>query len=216
MSEPPLIYVYYNGADLTNYRGALEAAGCVPVFATDPAVAKRCAALLLPGGGDIDPARYGQTPRGKPRLNPEREAAEFALLDTFLQAGKPILGICLGLQMINVALGGDLQQLVMHHGADKEGGDSLHPVRNAEGALMAELYGERCVVNSCHRQAVGRLGKDLEAIQWAEDGVVEAVLHRSLPILGVQWHPERIAGLLRRKECVDGGEVFRWLRRHIT
>lgn len=208
---PPLIYIYYNGADLTNYRGALEAVGGVPLFTTELKVAQRCAGLLLPGGGDIDPARYGQTPLGKPRLDPAREAAEFALLEIFLQAKKPILGICLGMQMLNVALGGDLQQLVMRHGPDKDGKDSLHPVRNAPGSLMEKLYGQQCMVNSYHRQAVGTVAEDLEAIQWGKDDVVEAVCHKGLPALGVQWHPERIAGPMRRQGSVDGLEMFRWL-----
>ena len=72
-----------------------------------------------------------------------------------------------------------------------EGVDRLHSVQNAP-SFLRELYGERCMVNSCHHQIIGRLGTGLEVLQRAEDGVVEAFRHKALPVWGIQWHPERL------------------------
>lgn len=113
-----------------------------------------------------------------------------------------VLGICRGHQVINVFFGGTLVQDLPGHGAAGDI-DRLHFVRTAASPLR-ELYGERHVVNSAHHQAVDRLGSGLRALQWAPDGTVEALCHRTLPVWGVQWHPERTGGYL------DGVRLFRW------
>ena len=130
-------------------------------------------------------------------LEPERDAAEFLLLERFTAAGKPVLGICRGLQTINVFFGGTLAQNVPGHEA-VDGGDKLHPVRMAPSSL-SRICGEEAVVNSAHHQAADRLGQGLAAVQWAADGVVEALEHETLPVWGVQWHPERLPGELGRR-----------------
>ena len=183
------VYIYGEAESFPNYRRAVEAAGGRAVFGR-----KRRSllgdALLLPGGGDLEPWRYGQENTASRNLDPERDEAELALLQDFTAAGKPVLGICRGLQTVNVFFGGTLAQDIPGHGA-RGGADGLHPVRRAPGAPMPLSGGW---VNSAHHQAADRLGSGLRAVQWAEDGVVEALVHRRLPVWAVQWHPERLEG----------------------
>lgn len=173
-----------------NYRRAVEVAGGRLRFGGDPL---DCDFLLLPGGGDLEPWRYGQENTASRSLEPERDAAELALIDLFLNLGKPVFGVCRGMQTLNVFFGGTLLQDIPDHG-QVGGRDRLHEVRTV--GELAALCGEDVTVNSAHHQALDRLGAGLEAVQWAPDGVVEAVCHRSLPVWGVQWHPERLDGPL--------------------
>lgn len=184
-------FVWGNPERYGNYRRAAEAAGGRLCFGGDPA---DCDFLLLPGGGDLEPWRYGQENTASRGLEPERDAAELALLDLFMTLGKPVFGVCRGMQTLNVFFGGTLLQDIPGHG-QVLGRDRLHEVRTAAGPLAA-LCGEDLTVNSAHHQALDRLGAGLEVVQWAPDGVVEAVCHRSLPVWGVQWHPERLDGPL--------------------
>ena len=155
--------------------------------------------LVFTGGGDLQPglfdADHHPTVYGVCR---ERDAFELALMQAALERRTPLLAICRGLQVLNVALGGDLHL----HLPDVRGNEVPHrrtgasavphPVRLAEGSALALLYGRsELEVQSWHHQAVDRLGRGLAAIGWAEDGTVEAV---ELPgeswLLAVQWHPE--------------------------
>lgn len=174
-----------------NYSRAIEAAGGRVRFSDGSGPEAGCDALLLPGGGDLEPWRYGQPNTASRDMEPERDAAEFALLERFTAAGKPVLGICRGLQSINVYFGGTLVQDLPGHSALDSGDDRLHPVCTAASFLSA-VCGGHAVVNSAHHQAVDRLGQGLRAVQWSPDGVVEAISHRVLPVWGVQWHPERL------------------------
>lgn len=192
------VYIWGEAKRYENYRRAVEAAGGRVRFGGSPA---GCGALLLPGGGDMEPWRYGQANTASRGLEPRRDAAELALLERFTALGKPVLGICRGHQAINVFFGGTLVQDLPGHSA-AGGVDRLHRVRTAPSPLR-QLYGEQCVVNSAHHQAADRLGSGLQAVQWAPDGTVEALCHRSLPVWGVQWHPERADGYL------DGARLFR-------
>lgn len=186
------IFIFGQEDKYLNYRKALELAGGQAVFGATAETAAACDGLLLPGGGDLEPWRYGQPNTASRGLEPERDAAELALLEQFTAAKKPVLGICRGLQTVNVFFGGTLVQDLPGHSA-VDGADSLHAVRTA-ASFLSGTCGERAVVNSAHHQATDRLGQGLEAVQWAEDGVVEALAHRMLPVWGVQWHPERLAG----------------------
>lgn len=191
------VYIWGSPERYKNYRRAVEAAGGQVRFGGR---IDGCGALLLPGGGDMEPWRYGQANTGSRCLEPERDAAELLLLERFTTLGRPVLGICRGLQTINVFFGGTLIQDLSGH-SSVDGIDRLHRVRAAPSPLR-DLYGERCVVNSAHHQAADRLGSGLCAVQWASDGTVEALCHKSLPVWGVQWHPERTGGVL------DGGKLF--------
>lgn len=210
MTRPP-IQLSGGPGGMDSYTAALEAAGGLPRPGYCPGPDLSCAGLVLCGGGDLDCALFGQEDRGSDPPDRGRDRAELELFRAFFQAGKPILGICRGMQVINVALGGDLIQdlppslLPFHGRADR---DLVHPVRTAEGSLLRRLYGPVFSVNSAHHQAVDRLGGGLSPIAWAEGGFPEAIVYASMPVLGVQFHPERMAFARRRADTADGAAVF--------
>jgi gamma-glutamyl-gamma-aminobutyrate hydrolase PuuD len=153
-------------------------------------------ALLLVGGDDLDPARFGQPrhPQARP-LHPRREQAEFAWFDWAQQAGVPILGICLGCQVINVARGGSLHQFLGDRpGVGRHRDAEPGPDHDAEvtGPLLASILGKSVTqVATNHKQAVDALGRGLIVSARAPDGVIEAIEDDAGRfILGVQWHPE--------------------------
>ncbi len=180
------VFLGWTEQPFPNYIAALERLGAV----VERQNADACDALLLPGGGDIDPCRYGQRVIGATDVDPARDDCEFALFRRFAERGRPILGICRGMQLINVALGGTLCRHIDGH-SRVDGADRRHTVCTDDPRLLA-LYGERFCVNSAHHQCVDRLGVGLRASAWAEDGVVEALRHRTQPIFATQWHPERL------------------------
>ncbi|MEU9285539.1 gamma-glutamyl-gamma-aminobutyrate hydrolase family protein [Streptomyces sp. NPDC048275] len=168
------------------------------------AAVARLDAVVVAGGPDVDPARYGaeRSPRTGPPA-PERDAWELALIQAALASGTPLLGICRGMQLLNVALGGTLIQHLDGHVKDV-GVVGRHEVTPVPGSLYAEIAPESCAVPTYHHQAVERLGEGLVACAHASDGTVEAIeLPRPGWVLGVQWHPEmgedeRVMGALVR------------------
>lgn len=210
---PPTLLLSGNHQSRANYETAVSAAGGRPRSFYLPAPDDSgYDGLILCGGGDIHPARFGQVDAGSRNIDPRRDEAELALTARFLASGKPILGICRGIQLLNVALGGDLIQdlppdLRPNHTGQ---GDLLHPTRTAPGSFLRRLYGPAPTVNSAHHQSVGRLGRGLNAIQWSMDGCVEGLCHTSLPLWGVQWHPERLCLDHARPGAADGLALFRF------
>lgn len=185
------------------YYRLVLAAGGLPVLAPpldgfDDALAAAFAphGLLLTGGADLDPARFGQPrhPKASP-LNTRRERAEFAWMDWADRHGAAVLGICLGCQVINVARGGSLVQYLGELGGPlahaSPAGDARHDAV-VTGPRLRGLIGERAVgVNSRHQQAVDRVGAALVEAARATDGVIEAVEGRDERfVLGIQWHME--------------------------
>jgi putative glutamine amidotransferase len=170
-----------------------------------------CDGLILPGGGDIFPIFYDQLDNGSKNINMDLDILQFRAFQFFLSEKKPILGICRGLQVINVALKGSLIQdlppeSAARHSYQKE--DKYHSSVTRAGSFLRELYGENPVINSAHHQAIDKLGEDLEAIQWCpDDNCIEAIVHKSLPVLGVQWHPERID---EAKSGISGGKLLNY------
>lgn len=195
-----------------NYLDAFGRCGAEVICSADPAAGIGCDALLLPGGADVDPARYGQGMNGSRSIDPERDARELDALARFLAAGLPVLGICRGLQVLNTAFGGTLHQDIPGHTKLAPDTDRVHP-SHTEDALLTALYGTDFAINSAHHQAIDRLGEGLRAVQWSHDGLVEAVRHESLPIFAVQWHPERMCFARRREDAVDSELMLRaWLK----
>lgn len=189
----------------TAYVRALENAGLVPLavptmLAPDHAAAALTGVrgLVLTGGEDVAPERYGAAPH--PRLgaiDPSRDAAEVALIGAARERRLPILAICRGIQILNVALGGTLyQDLESERPGPVPHSDETarHEVRVAAGSLLEHTLGVRsATVNSRHHQAIRDLAPTLKAVAWAEDGVIEAAEPESARdpwIVAVQWHPE--------------------------
>ena len=166
-------------------------------------------ALLLPGGADIDPALFHQPPKGAKNIDRTVDLRQLQTLDAFVKAGKPVLGICKGMQLINIYFGGTLIQHIRTaaiHQSDQ--GDLIHQTWTAKNSFLYEVYGSRFITNSAHHQAVGRLGRGLHIIQETTDHVPEALIHDSLPIIAVQWHPERMCMTHSRSDTVDGMKLF--------
>lgn len=187
----------------SNYCRALEKAGFLPVIHAggDPEDAAQLAdAVLFTGGADVETLRYGEEVMFDVHSDHELDETEFPIFKAFFEAGKPIFGICRGMQLINVALGGTLYQHVpgqVSLSAHKEvyaSDTHEHPVSSVPGSFISRLFGDELMINSYHHQAVKGLGSGLKAAAVTDEGIVEAVEHETLPIAAVQWHPERMIG----------------------
>jgi len=205
------------------YCRAVERAGGIPVLLPavesllPPAELGRplssfCQGLLLSGGGDFDPGLFGEPPHpclGKVDLL--RDRWEIALIHQALKEGLPLLGICRGMQALNVALGGTLYQdlpsqypadtALLEHRPSRGGDDAEHQVRIKEGSKLHFLLGQTTVlVNSYHHQAVKGLAPGLRISAWSEDQVIEGIEGGGGQwLIGVQWHPERMTGPAAQK-----------------
>lgn len=200
----PLIAIVGRAKDTVNYENALRRLS-VPCFTTqNPEESGRATHLLLPGGGDVTPAFFGQLNCGSRNIDTELDILQIQAFSSFMTQKKPILGICKGLQLINIQLGGTIIQHIdtssthMWDGADKQ-----HYVYHSgldRTDFFYQLYGTGTKVNSAHHQAVDRLGRGLVPVCRAGDNIIEGIMHTSLPIIAVQWHPERIMD--------EGGELL--------
>ena len=210
MSLIPLIQISGVSGRMDNYCAAIREAGGEPRPGYAPAYDPNCVGLVLCGGEDVAPHRYGQENCGSQPPDLLRDEAELALFEAYFRAGKPILAICRGMQLVNVALGGTLIQDLPDHLRPFHTGtkDCVHPIRTAEGSLLHQLLGPTPQVNSSHHQALDWLGEGLRAEGWSEGGVIEAVTHAAFPLLAVQFHPERMSFGKRREDTVDGAPIF--------
>jgi putative glutamine amidotransferase len=162
-------------------------------------VVDRLDGVLLTGSpSNVQPSLYGEAHKGEPPFDPGRDAMMVALVKAVLARGKPLFGICRGLQEINVALGGTLARDVRDHHAPDDVGfmamfDHRHDVALMPGGVLARAHGRQALsVNSVHYQGIARLGEGLAVEAVAPDGMVEAVSAQlgAAPVLAVQWHPE--------------------------
>jgi gamma-glutamyl-gamma-aminobutyrate hydrolase PuuD len=183
------------------YADAVAAAGGEPVLlptgAVSAEVVGRLDGLVLAGGADVDPARYDR-PAGPHTtvLRPERDESELLALHAALDRDLPLLAICRGMQLLDVALGGDLVQHLpdLENTGVHDPGAGLYQrreVRIGTGTRLHDVLGPSAAVACHHHQALGRIAAGLTAAAWAEDGVVEAVEDPARRFcLAVQWHPE--------------------------
>lgn len=175
--------------------------------------------FVMVGGYDVDPQRYGADPvaamQGVTLQNPRRAENDFGLLERVITRRIPTLAICLGMQELNVLLGGTLYQDIpsqiespLVHKIE-EWYDARHEVEFEKGSLLQKLTGTCCTeTNSAHHQCLKTVGQGLHVTAWTSDNVVEAVEPDDplLPVLGVQWHPE-----FESKNVLVGGRLFEWL-----
>jgi putative glutamine amidotransferase len=191
-----------------NYIRSLEGAGLVPVIVPPLAspiaaaeILANCRGLLLTGGEDVDPARYGEAPHpttGAP--HPMRDETEIALFVAAKAKRVPVLAICRGIQLANVALGGSLVQDIpsqrpspLAHDQPQDAGVRTHPVSVSAGSRLADALGAtELEVNSYHHQSVNRLAAGLGVTATAPDGIIEGVETEDPAwwMVAVQWHPE--------------------------
>ena len=190
-------------------RGVLAAGGLpvhLPLDADPSLFVDRLDGILISGGADVWPERYGATPL--PSADPaehERDDFELALLDAAVSRSLPTLGICRGLQIMNVHAGGTLHQHVPEHARyDVAPTGPIHAITITENSALASLYGTDHQVNSLHHQTIDAVGTDFTVTAAHEDGTVEGLEHRSLPMLAVQWHPEML-------NTRDADPVFGWI-----
>ncbi len=206
-----------NGGNAKNYVDRLESRGATvrlltpERFASPEEAMDGVSGLILTGGGDVDPARYGQDSNGSMGVQPERDAMEFALFDYAARRNMPTLGICRGMQLVNVAMGGSLIQDIPGHTLP-EFESAMHEVYVAPGSRFAAIIGAGAVykVNSRHHQGLReaqRAPSLMASAYHPEDGVVEALESPEHPwLIAVQCHPER-----EREVPRSFGKLFDWL-----
>lgn len=196
---------YYT--DTRTYACAIANAGGIPIVLlpgqVDIYLASFVDGIILAGGNDVHPHRYKKDfdPAIEPMVDEPRDHLEFAILQIALERGLPVLGVCRGLQLINVAYGGTLYQNLPGHAKfgktihfpQKSRDHLAHTVTPVRGRLQA-ILGSKCFhVNSIHRQGIATLGDGLHATVIAEDGLVEGLETDNGQVQAVQWHPEELA-----------------------
>ena len=205
-----------------NYKQALCRFGLTPEVTLSVGRLFDFDALLLPGGGDIDPHLLGEPNQGSQSIDTELDIIQFQALDLFVKNKKPVLGICKGFQLIDLYFGGKLIQdlpVPSVHPVTTRKEDAYHEVHSTtlvpppyacrsvgELPTVFPPFPARFTVNSAHHQGIRQNGRQLLAFQTAPDGITEAFLHETLPILAFQWHPERML-LSGRKDYEETGRL---------
>jgi len=169
--------------------------------------------LIIPGGIDVCPKFYHEEKDPTVKLADEDwDNLQIRYIKHFVDNKKKILGICRGMQLLNVYFNGSLIQNIttnIKHTWNSDHSDSFHEMNCFDG-FIKELYGDKCRINSSHHQAIKKLGNGFKIIAKSNDEIIEAVEHSSLPIIGVQFHPERLTLEFKRDDCVDGLKVYKY------
>ena len=190
-----------------NYKNALKKLNVNSTVFNGGINLKDYNGLVLCGGGDISPEFYNEAFCGSKNVNILRDIQEFYLIDNFLNANKPILAICRGVQVLNVYLGGTLIQNLKNankHQND-DGSDIYHLVKAQRNSFLGKLYGEEFIVNSHHHQAINKLAPSIHGTCYSGDGVFEGYENLNLKIIATQFHPER----LNNEIGVNGSKIFK-------
>ncbi|MCI5774160.1 MAG: gamma-glutamyl-gamma-aminobutyrate hydrolase family protein [Erysipelotrichaceae bacterium] len=188
-----------------NYIKALEKAGCAVVIipqveeAILNGIVDHLDGIVFTGGDDIDPEFYHEEKsKYVKKVDLNRDHYEFALLKRAIKRKLPVLGICRGCQLINVYLGGSLYQdcrlcpsNTLNHKTPANKAATMHNIVIRNDSFLEDILGEVAIVNSYHHQAINKVGKDLLKIALSNDGIVEGIQHKYLPIVGLQFHPEK-------------------------
>ena len=175
------------------YPGAVVSAGGIPLMdldnhAMDDYVEMADGAIFTGTHSFVPDASFDLEP-----LQADRRLRERELMRKFIEKGKPVLGICQGMQQLNIALGGDLH-IDFKFDLGVEHYQTYHTLTTEKGSLINKMFGDSLVVNSYHNVKVNNLAPDLVATAYSPDGVIEAFEHKSRPAYGFQWHPERMRG----------------------
>lgn len=202
----------------SSYVDAVRKAGGIPIIlpiANDENIKEYGSiidGLLLVGGRDVNPKLYDEEIiDGTSPVLIEKDNSDILYLKEMLERKKPIFGICRGMQILNIVLGGTLYQDLrlfneekVEHFELKKPFEDIHSILIKENSVLDNIMGKKVFVNSIHHQSIKRLGKDLVVIAEAEDGTIEAIENKEKNILGVQWHPE----LLVKSERDEMLEIF--------
>lgn len=198
----------------SGYIKAVQIVGGLPIMIPigDPNTVKTYVSmidkLILAGGQNVAPEFYGEVELTETTdYNRERDAFELALVNEAVLQGKPILGVCRGMQLLNVALGGTLDQKVSGHWQKENFQKPVHSIAINQNSVLQKIYGTYADVNSFHRQALKQVAGQLKVVASSNDGVIEAVesTDPTIQVLGVQWHPDFMYSV--RKEDLN---VFRY------
>ena len=200
-----------------NYCAAVEAAGAKAIMLewdSAPEIIQSVDGIVIPGGVDINPAVYGEKNTASVDIDDRLDRFEMFVIGTALRNKKPILGICRGHQLLNVYFGGTLNQNVDHceiHMREAHQKDRVHGSTVAKNSFLHQVYGgEELMINSAHHQAIALLSEDFRPVQYSLDGEIEAIEHKTMPIYGVQWHPERTCLAYESPNVANGLKLFEY------
>ncbi len=198
MIKPKIFVSYPKNPNLKNYITSLNSSG----FVTELDNFAECDGLILVGGGDLSPCLYKKPNKLSKNVDLDRDIFELFLVHKFHSKNKPILGICRGIQVLNVYFGGTLKQDVKNHSSNL--GDDLYHAVSCK-RFMQKLYGEKTIVNSNHHQTIESLGKGLLVCALSVDGEIEAIEKNN--VIACQFHPERMNDF-----SLLGNKIFDYFR----